>query len=101
MKPVPKTLKDFDVYACICKGLASCTCGAWSAARKDYEHYLNVVENNRRARLNELRDFLIKPPTPPITFKTMCPTCQHDLAKHLMNAAFGYECDECGGACSP
>ena len=74
-------IKTFDIFPCICKSSdlfwRGCKCGSFAAAKSSAEAWERVrLYAAQKAKLRE-RDFLIKPPTPPITFKDVCPRCFH------------------------
>lgn len=80
-RPPPK-FSDHDGYACICPPAkllhqSGCTCGAWAAAKQDYQRAVDMHELERYGRMRRTRDFLIRPPTPPVTFRVVCDRCTH------------------------
>lgn len=97
-------VKDFDTYKCICEdGLLfreGCQCGAMQAAKNDAAAAQRRLEYDEWVERRQLRDFLIKPPTPPITFKTGLCVCGHEAADHQTT---GHQwqgfCDEEGCDC--
>lgn len=70
-------------YTCVCPARhlleKGCTCGAVAAEKSDALARANVEAYERRQEMLRQRDFLIKPPTPDITFKTLCSECQHEF----------------------
>lgn len=68
-------------YTCICEPRtllqAGCKCGAFAAQAADEEAVDRVAAYEAKERLRKMRDFLIPEPTPPITWKKLCPTCLH------------------------
>lgn len=72
---------DPYVYPCSCTPrtlfLEGCKCGAWAAQKSDAEALQRVRDQEARDRLNAHKKFLIKDPTPVVTWKLLCPTCGH------------------------
>ncbi len=75
------TVKDCDIYPCVCQErdlfLHGCHCGAMQAARVDARNINNALADVEREEMRKVRDFFIKPPTEPITFRVLCPHCPH------------------------
>lgn len=80
-----------DSYKCLCEPrqlfLGGCTCGAFKAQKADQEALERVAVHQARERLMEQRDFLIPPPTPPVTMKAAVGACVcgHEEAEHQKN----------------
>ena len=95
-KPTP-TFSEYDIFPCLCPPLYllhkdGCGCGAWQAAMGSYERALEMHALGEYGAMRRVRDFFIRPPTPNITFRSVCDDCGHPPHGHAT-------CGECN--CRP